>query len=179
MHRRRTNFLLGFSIGILAALLVTTLAILFIPDLRAIVGLSVASNKTVPTNSTFTTNTVVNAPLNVPTEQERPVVETESDNISVTSPVPYTSVGNPISVTGSARVFENNVSIRLLDGDGTVLAESFATAEAADVGLFGPFTLELEYDQNQFEEGTLEVFQGSAADGSEIDKVTIPVLFGQ
>jgi|GEM_PF-6035875 len=178
MHRRRTNFVLGFSIGILFALLLTTLAVLFIPDLRAIVGLSPAANTTT-TNETTVTNNSANTVSTVPTQEERPVVVTESDNISVTSPAPYTSVGNPMTVTGSARVFESTVSIRLLDGDGTVLAESIAMTEAADVGLFGPFTLQLPYDQNESEQGTLEVFQASAADGSEIDKVTIPILFGQ
>lgn len=99
-----------------------------------------------------------------------------SQNIEVLSP----RIGDPIKngaiVKGNARVFENVVSIRLSDSAGNILVQTTAYANAPDVGQFGPFERELKF-LTEDSEGTLEIFQSSAKDGSEIDKVTIPVIF--
>lgn len=158
MARRRTNFWLGFTIGLLAALLVATLAVLLVPKLRPIVGIENAA-------------VVVNTPV------ELPPVKTESENIHVTAPEGYAVIRSPLTVQGEARVFENTVNVRLRDEDGRVLAETFATAEATDVGQFGPFAISLNYEQPTGKTGELEVFWFSPRDGSETDKVTIPVSF--
>ncbi len=180
MHSKRTNLWIGFTIGILAALLLSALAILFIPRLRPILGLNATNLVNKAANTTNTTNTANAAANTANTSNDllnRPAVKTQSENISVTSPAPYAEISSPVTVGGSARVFENQVSLKLLDGDGQILAESFAMTSATDAGVFGPFTTSLAYKQNKFATGMLEVFQTSAADGSEIDKVTIPVTF--
>ncbi|MFO0704742.1 MAG: Gmad2 immunoglobulin-like domain-containing protein [Candidatus Andersenbacteria bacterium] len=171
MNSRRTNLVIGIVIGVLAAFLITALAILLVPRLRPIVGLGADT-----TESTTPTTTNVDDQNNA-TSASTGSISTESENISVTSPAPLDTLETPVTVAGSARVFENTVSIRLLDGDGTVLAEAVATAQASDVGRFGQFETEVAFGQTKYPHGTLEVFQVSARDGSEIDKVTLPIRF--
>ena len=163
--RTRTNFWLGFLIGLLSALLLATLAILFVPQLRPIVGLDV--------KNALTENNIENSPGTVPGELAP--FSNESENIRVTAPEGYTRITSPVTVRGEARVFENTVIIRLRDEDGRVLAETFTTAQSADVGLFGPLELSLAFDKPTGSQGTLEVFWESPADGSETDIVSIPV----
>ena len=98
-------------------------------------------------------------------------------NISVTSPRPNERIGLPVVITGRARVFENTVNVRLLDANGKEIAKGFATADALDIGQFGPFRVELLYSAEADGKGTLEVFADSAKDGSEIDKVIIPIFY--
>lgn len=173
MKKGRANIFIGFTIGLLAALLLAALAILFVPRLRPIVGL----------NGTTVMNTTINATANTAAvntsenKENKVPVRVESENIYVSSPAPDTKISNPFLVSGSARVFENIVNIRLKDGDNSVLAESFATAQSADVGLFGNFELNLTYKQPRFATGTLEVYWQSAKDGSDQDLVSIPVEF--
>lgn len=98
-------------------------------------------------------------------------------NIRVTSPQPNEEIGLPLVIQGEARVFENTFLYRLRDEDGTVLVEGFDTADAPDIGQFGPFTVSTMYSAPKGTRGTLEVFSDSAKDGSEINKVIIPVRF--
>lgn len=144
----------------------------------AIIMLIVAnnfSNKRV--NNPFATNTpypTISAPTNE--NENTSVSPASSQNIEVLSPLMGDEVKSGFVVKGNARTFESSVSIRLLDSEGNVLAESFTLANAPDVGQFGPFEKQLNF-QTESETGTLEVFQASAKDGSEIDKVIIPLLF--
>jgi hypothetical protein len=98
-------------------------------------------------------------------------------NIHVTSPAPNQEILVPLSVTGEARVFENTIQIRLRDENGDILVEDTVTAQSPDIGQFGPFSDSLSYPAPKGTKGTVEVFDYSAKDGSEIDKVTIPVVF--
>lgn len=100
-----------------------------------------------------------------------------SGNIVVYEPDANEPVGLPMVITGKARVFENQFAYRLTDGNGTELVEGIATADAPDIGQFGEFTITANYAEPTTATGTLEVFQYSAMDGSEVDKVTIPVTF--
>ncbi len=98
-------------------------------------------------------------------------------NIVVTEPVENDEVENPLTISGEARVFENSFAYRILDADGNILVEGHDMAEAPDIGQFGPFDIEVSYAIPSTEEGTVEVFEYSAKDGSEINKVVIPVKF--
>lgn len=113
-----------------------------------------------------------------PTENQDPEVITPaaSENIEVLNPRSGDSVKSGFRVEGNARTFESNVRIRLTDSEGNVLLDTFTTADAQDVGQFGPFEKVINFTTNS-EGGTLEVFQDSAKDGSEIDKVEIPLIF--
>lgn len=104
----------------------------------------------------------------------------ESGNVRVTEPASGGTVGLPLVIRGQARAFENNVNWRLRDQDGTTLAEGFATADAPDVGQFGAFSVSSSYSQprgTRGTRGTVEVFTTSAENGSEQDRVSIPVSF--
>lgn len=107
-----------------------------------------------------------------------PVTPAASQNIEVLSPLMGDEVESGFVVKGNARTFENTVNIRLSDSSGNILVETFTTANAPDIGQFGPFETEVDY-QSQAKDGILEVFQYSAKDGSEIDKVEIPLVFSQ
>jgi germination protein M len=106
-------------------------------------------------------------------------VVTQSETIALESPQPNAVVARPLTVSGQARTFEQTVNVRLLQEDGVVLAEEFTTATAAVVGQFGPYQLTLEYRPPTTQSGILEVYEVSAEDGSEINKVRIPVRFQQ
>lgn len=110
------------------------------------------------------------------TEQLITMAPAASQNIEVLSPRVGDSVVSGFAVKGNARVFESNVAIRLSDAQGNVLVQTFTLANAPDAGQFGAFEKVLDF-QTYSTEGILEVYQNSAKDGSEIDKVTMPILF--
>jgi hypothetical protein len=109
-----------------------------------------------------TPTTVVNAEKNII------VTQPEAKNFIV---LPY------FAIAGRARVFENVLQYRLKKADGTVLAEGKMEAKSPDAGQYGDFFLSDLVKEDYFGAGTVEVFSYSAKDGSEINKVVIPVTF--
>lgn len=101
----------------------------------------------------------------------------DSANIRVLEPYPSQEISSPVTLRGQARVFENVVSYRIKDSNGKVLASGTTTADSPDVGRFGPFTVSVSFIQPETKGGSVEVFQASAKDGSDTDKVTIQVTF--
>ena len=97
-------------------------------------------------------------------------------NITVVSPKPNDAVQFPIIISGQARVFENQLNYRITDEKGKVLSQGNTTANAPDAGQFGPYTITIS-SLGDVTNGKIiiEAFDYSAKDGSEIDKVTIPV----
>lgn len=98
-------------------------------------------------------------------------------NIRVSQPVANQTVGKNITIKGEARVYENNVNYRVRDASGLVLAEGYITAQALDIGQFGPFEITTALKPPAVFRGQVEVYSESANDGSEINTVTIPVEF--
>lgn len=111
-----------------------------------------------------------------PTPTPEPIIS-ESGNIIVSSPKPAEKISSPLVLEGEARVFENVVDYRLRDTNGNILVEGFASAQSPDIGEFGPFRAEIEFPKPEGELGILEVFSTSPKDGSEINKVIIPIKF--
>lgn len=105
------------------------------------------------------------------------VSTSESGNIMVSSPKANSTIGNSVIISGNARVFENVVSYRILDGKGIVLAEGTTIATPPDIGQLGPFSVTPTWNTPKTITGTIEVFSTSAKDGSVINLVTIPVGF--
>ncbi len=99
--------------------------------------------------------------------------------IEVFSPVAGTTYHSPIEVIGFSRTFESTLNLRLTDGDGNVLAERIATGGGVDGYDF--FRTYLRFFVAEPTSATLELFESSAEDGSEINKVTLPLtlLVGQ
>ncbi len=96
--------------------------------------------------------------------------------IQVKVPQNNSAITNPVLIIGKANVFEANVRIRIKDNSGNILADTFATAEGAYDKLY-PFKSEINYNTPTTEAGVIEVFEESAKDGNEINKVVIPVIF--
>jgi hypothetical protein len=128
---------------------------------------SLATNSPYPTISLTSSNVEINGSI----------TPSASANIEVLAPLTGDSIKTGFVVKGNARTFENVVNVRLSDSNGNVLNETYTTANAPDVGQFGPFNVIINYTTDATE-GILEVFQYSAKDGSEIDKVIIPLQFG-
>jgi hypothetical protein len=86
---------------------------------------------------------------------------------------PLVSSTSPLTVAGSASVYEGTVSLRLEAG-GETLATGFATA--AEGGPHrGDFETALAFDVEEPTDATLVAFEESAADGTETKVVRTPV----
>lgn len=96
--------------------------------------------------------------------------------IWVTLPKPDQLVSSPVLVKGTARVFEATVNIRVTDKDGRNIAETFTTATAGAPER-GEFETEISFPTPKTKEGYIEVFWYSPKDGSETDKVRVPIKF--
>jgi len=94
--------------------------------------------------------------------------------IAVALPQSGMLVRSPVTITGSADVFEATVNIRVLDANGEVIAESFAMATCG-TGCRGDFSTQIDVPIGTEQPGTIQVFEYSAKDGSMIDTVEIPV----
>lgn len=94
--------------------------------------------------------------------------------IAVALPRSDTAISSPIRVLGSADVFEASVSIRILDAEGTVLADTFTTATCG-TGCRGDFDTEVPFSVDREQPGVVQVYESSAKDGSMINVVEIPV----
>jgi hypothetical protein len=94
--------------------------------------------------------------------------------IVVDSPLSGATVTSPIEVTGTADVFEATVSYRLLDEGGRRIAQGFTNATCG-TGCRGSFEVSVDYQVDQDQNGTLEVFEESAKDGRPTNVVSIPV----
>jgi hypothetical protein len=121
-------------------------------------------------------------PTNGKQENTNEPTEKSNANIIVSTPVDNDTVNQSFQVQGSARVFENVVSYRVKNfTTGTVLVSGTTTADASDVGQFGTFTITIKLPESTaLQKDTplqLEVFQASAKDGSDSDKVTIKLKF--
>jgi nucleoid-associated protein YgaU len=97
--------------------------------------------------------------------------------ISVRQPLPFDIVDDPIGVCGIGSGFEGQFSARVRDQNGTELVKVNVNGPGAvlfnfhkDIPLSGvPSTTQ----------GTLEVFEVSAKDGSEINTQVVPIIFGR
>ena len=95
--------------------------------------------------------------------------------IVVRTPVAGDEIVSPVTVAGTADVFEATVSIRILDANGQELAAAFATATCG-TGCRGKYSAEVFFFTEERQNGTIEVFESSAADGSPLNLVRVPVV---
>jgi hypothetical protein len=99
----------------------------------------------------------------------------EEPAIVVRTPVAGDEVVSPLTVAGTADVFEGTVSIRILDANGQELAAAFSTATCGS-GCRGRYSEEVFFFTEERQDGTIEVFESSAADGSPLNLVQVPVV---
>jgi immunoglobulin-like protein involved in spore germination len=120
-------------------------------------------------------------------QSTRPVNRVESGTavpadgplIVVEHPSPSESVSSPVEVSGTANVFEANVTVRILDHNGAQLARDFTTATCG-TGCRGTFSIRLAYRSPTAQSGTIVVSDDDAdGDGTPQHSVTIPVQLAQ
>ncbi|HAN10706.1 MAG TPA: hypothetical protein DCP90_08865 [Clostridiales bacterium] len=111
-----------------------------------------------------------------PSKETAANVITENKYLEVEYPTPNAEIPNPVTVKGKSNFFEANTRIRIKDEKGVTLADSFTTAEGWMDKLY-PFSKEISYKQTTAKSGFVEVFESSPKDGSEINKLAIPVIF--
>jgi len=94
--------------------------------------------------------------------------------ITVQAPVVGEQVTSPVTVSGTADVFEAVVSIRVLDSAGNEIARTFTNATCG-TGCRGDYSVTISYTVPRTEPGTIEVFERSAKTGLPINVQLIPV----
>ncbi|MFU8874005.1 Gmad2 immunoglobulin-like domain-containing protein [Micromonospora sp. SL4-19] len=95
--------------------------------------------------------------------------------IVVTAPAIGDRVTSPVTVTGTADVFEATVSVRVLDAAGREVGTAFTVARCGS-GCRGDYRVRVGYRLDRAGPGTIEVYEVSARDGSRINVVTVPVV---
>jgi hypothetical protein len=83
-------------------------------------------------------------------------------------------VASPVRVSGSARVFEGTVVVRVKDAQGNVLSRRSALASEGAPG-WGQFAVEVPFTVGSEQPGTVEAYSPSPRDGSPMNLVTIHV----
>jgi peptidoglycan hydrolase-like protein with peptidoglycan-binding domain len=96
-------------------------------------------------------------------------------DIVIEQPQPFDIVDDPIKLAGMGQAFEATIATRARDADGNQIARSFVMGGSAAIANFqGSLGMGATPPTPQ---GTLEVFEVSAKDGSELNKVTVPITF--
>ena len=95
----------------------------------------------------------------------------------IQQPKPYDLVGNPVLVGGIGQGFEATLNYRIHDGHDE--RTGFFNV-GGGTGEHGQFALSVDLTGAAFQLDRLfvEVFEESANDGSEINKVVVPVIYG-
>jgi len=94
--------------------------------------------------------------------------------ITVRSPVIGARLTSPVTVSGTADVFEATVSVRILDSAGHEVARTFTTASCG-TGCRGDYSVTVSYSVPRTQPGMIEVFESSAKDGQPVNVQLIPV----
>jgi hypothetical protein len=97
-----------------------------------------------------------------------------SPAIVVSSPKPGATISSPVTVSGTADVFEAQFRIRILDESGHVLADVPVHASCG-TGCRGTFSVKVSFHVSHRQRGSIWAFDYSPKDGSMIDLVKIPV----
>ena len=96
--------------------------------------------------------------------------------ILVTNPAIGQAVSNPVTVSGSANVFEANVTVDIVDSSGRVVGNAFTTASCGS-GCRGTFSVRVSYEVRAAQRGEIVVHDDDAAGtGHPPHEVHIPVV---
>ncbi len=100
---------------------------------------------------------------------------TQAAAITVDEPQPGAKVNVPVTVKGTASVFEGTVQVAVKDAGGKTLCQTFATASEGAPGR-GSFQARVFFPPPATASGgTVEVFSESPKDGSVEDLISVPV----
>jgi hypothetical protein len=100
-----------------------------------------------------------------------------AEAIMILSPASGSRVTSPVRVTGEADpTFEQNLVVRVLQADGTPIAQEPTTIQA-ELGQRGPFEIEIPVDLDDEENIFIQVFAESARDGKITHLSSVGVMF--
>ena len=98
--------------------------------------------------------------------------------ISVRHPRPHDIVDDPVEIAGVGTGFEGTLQARLRNHAGDEIAQRHFNA--GGTGIWGNFFFRLDVPSVPSRpRGTLEVYEVSAEDGSEINKRVVPIVDGR
>jgi hypothetical protein len=98
--------------------------------------------------------------------------------ISLRHPRAHDIVDDPVEVAGVGTGFEGTLQARVRDSSGNELAQR--SFEAGGTGIWGNFFFRIDVPGIPSRpRGSLEVFEFSANDGSEINKQVVRLVFGR
>lgn len=112
--------------------------------------------------------------IDLSTPQRRNDWNQDLPPILVSSPTMGETVTSPVTIEGTADVFEATVQMRILDAQGNRLDRAFTTATCG-TGCRGDFSHELAFEVDSEQHGVIEVWWDSPEDGSRRDVVKIAV----
>ena len=130
----------------------------------------------VPSPPSVASTTPTSIPSPTPSPTPTPPLTVNERITKISSPLINQEINSPVLIGGQSDTFEGNVRIKIKDDNGTLLADTFTMGGA--YGTLQPFHKEVSYDYPTTSKGTVEIFEDSAKDGEEINKVIIPVIFG-
>lgn len=104
----------------------------------------------------------------------RRAFEPQTPAVLVESPLGGEEVETGFEVSGTANTFEATFNYELRSASNRVLTENFVTATSGS-GTRGTFRFTVRYEVERPQQGRLVVFEISAADGSRINEVSIPL----
>jgi len=153
--------------------------------LALFVGCSDGEQARVPRDSATTDTAAADtatAPPEVPADI-RAHIEEHADLVRLESPEPLTVIESPLEITGRARggwYFEASFPVVLVNWDGLIIAEGYATAEGEWMTEeFVPFRATLEFETPDYGERGALILQKNNASGlpEHDDALEVPIRF--
>jgi hypothetical protein len=97
-----------------------------------------------------------------------------ADTIVVDAPRPGDDVVSPLRISGVARTTSGSLIVEIVGHDGGQVAAARVRPTCGG-DCRGPFSTELAFFVDRREEGSIRVFEVSAADGTALQSVDVPV----
>lgn len=94
----------------------------------------------------------------------------------IDAPQPGDAVTSPLQVRGQIIAFEATFQVTIFDAQGHPIVNAFGTAEAADVGVLAPFSLQVEFMVSEPTPACLWVYELSPRDGGVVNVGQVPIL---
>lgn len=105
--------------------------------------------------------------------------DTPAPAIDIDSPQGGDTITSPVTVSGTASVFEATLNVAIKDAAGNVLCETFTTASEGAPGR-GDYEVTLAFvPPESAEDGSVEAYTRSAKDGSIQDRVSLDVTLSE
>lgn len=96
-------------------------------------------------------------------------------NITLQSPARNAAIKSPVTISGQTKTTGATLQIKIKDASNITLAEK--TVKAKESQKTASFAAQLAYKKPTRSTGVIEIFEKSTKDGSEINKVAVPITF--